>query len=393
MFGDNKILNKIMCFAVVICLFSTISFATEKIASDYSFTRGEFSTLLKQVLIEQINKNNTNWQQNMSDYHSVNYSLDNFNVELKTDTKNKSQDAGLSVNRQFVAIGLFDALITLKDCNYSSLNLSLYKKLKNLPVDAKSSFSDQQKVDFLVEQELLSPQFNNYDNPEISKAESLRLISQLFSYPFFIDCNNLVEKNVIDGVYISQVKPVYAPVGCEATALLMALKAKGYASDIDLSQFLDALPKTESHPACGFVGSPYIPDLEKKTRTTIAPTILAKFAQDYGNVVDISASTTEEIKSLLLADVPIVVYMTLDYEQPYYRWYELSNGEKRYWLSNNHAILLAGYDAVNQQYFIRDPYNVNNQDEIFEYWMSAAEFDVLYNERRYAVAVFDNDVK
>lgn len=40
--------------------------------------------------------------------------------------------------------------------------------------------------------------------------------------------------------YISQLKPVYAPNGCEATSLLMGLKGKGY-TDLDLRTFLDRM--------------------------------------------------------------------------------------------------------------------------------------------------------
>lgn len=36
----------------------------------------------------------------------------------------------------------------------------------------------------------------------------------------------LPDRRVIDTPYISQVTPVYAPVGCEPTSLLMGLKAK-----------------------------------------------------------------------------------------------------------------------------------------------------------------------
>ena len=92
--------------------------------------------------------------------------------------------------------------------------------------------------------------------------------------------------------YISQLKPVYAPNGCEATSLLMGLKGKGY-TDLDLRTFLDRMPKTKSNPAKGYVGSPY--GNEKSRFLTIDPEPLARYGQRYGNVVNIQGAPIEDI--------------------------------------------------------------------------------------------------
>ena len=83
--------------------------------------------------------------------------------------------------------------------------------------------------------------------------------------------------------YISQIDNIYAWVGCEAVSTLMGLQAKGYATDVSVKYFLDNLPRHSSNPEKGFVGSPYVPDTSKRTRTTIYPAKLAEYSNSYCN--------------------------------------------------------------------------------------------------------------
>lgn len=196
----------------------------------------------------------------------------------------------------------------------------------------------------------------------------------------------LPKSNVIDVPYISQVWPVNAPVGCEATSLLMGLKGKGYAKDVDLRTFLDNMPKTESNPAKGFVGSPYVADRTKKTRTTIYPEALAEYGRQYGECESMSGSSPVMIQAELLAGNPVVAYETLWWEKPFYRWYNIE-GEMQRLLSNNHALLLIGYDSETDYYYIADPYNLKDKTHEYKYWKSADIVNDIYNARRHAVVV------
>ena len=196
----------------------------------------------------------------------------------------------------------------------------------------------------------------------------------------------LPTKNVISVPYISQVYPVYAPVGCEPTSLLMGLQAKGYATNVTLRQFLDAMPKTTSNPAKGFVGSPYRADPTKKTRTTIYPTKLAEYGRQYGNVIDLTGATTQQIQLEVLSGNPVVAYVTLYWQTPYYRYYNIE-GQTQRLLSNNHAVLVCGYNAANHTYYIADPYNVSRPQQPYFYWVSGYLFDELYNVRHHALAI------
>ena len=198
----------------------------------------------------------------------------------------------------------------------------------------------------------------------------------------------LPTSRVIDVPYLSQVYPVNAPVGCEATSLLMGLKGKGYAQDIDLRTFLDNLPRSSSDPAKGFVGSPYVADPTKKTRTTIYPPKLAEYGNQYGNVIDLSGASLPELQREVLSGNPVVVYVTLYWEKPFYRWYSIEGQQQRL-LSNNHALLLCGYDAANNAYYVADPYNIQNRYEDYYYWVAGATFEPLYLERCHAVTIAD----
>ena len=74
-----------------------------------------------------------------------------------------------------------------------------------------------------------------------------------FSFAFADSTSDYI---VIDVPYVSQLYPTRAVVGCEPTALLMALKSKGLTNDVTLKDFWDAMPKTTTDPAKGFAGSP-----------------------------------------------------------------------------------------------------------------------------------------
>ena len=74
----------------------------------------------------------------------------------------------------------------------------------------------------------------------ISRAEFSVLLLNLAGYPLMTDVefDPLPACTVIPTPYISQVYPSAAWVGCEPTSLLMGLKAKGYAQNVTLDQFL-----------------------------------------------------------------------------------------------------------------------------------------------------------
>lgn len=184
--------------------------------------------------------------------------------------------------------------------------------------------------------------------------------------------------------YISQIDNIYAWVGCEAVATLMGLQAKGFATDVSVKYFLDNLPRSTSDPEKGFVGSPYVPDTSKRTRTTIYPAKLAEYANSYCNgqtvCADFRGATITDLQRELLAGNCVVAYMTLWWEAPYYRYYNIEGTTQRL-VSNNHAVLVCGYDPA-KGYFISDPYNYYNRGQVHQYWENAQTFEAIWNERQ-----------
>lgn len=184
--------------------------------------------------------------------------------------------------------------------------------------------------------------------------------------------------------YHSQIDNIYAWVGCEAVSTLMGLQAKGYAAEVPLKQFLDDLPRHSSNPEKGFVGSPYVPDPSKRTRTTIYPAKLAEYSNSYCNgqpvCADFRGASVTDLQRELLAGNCVVAYMTLWWEKPNYRTYQIEGTPQRL-VSNNHAVLVCGYDP-EKGYFISDPYNYYNRGEVHQYWKDAKTFDAIWKERQ-----------
>lgn len=220
----------------------------------------------------------------------------------------------------------------------------------------------------------------------LTRAEEAAMLYGLSGLSIVPIVCELPNYNVINVPYISQLSPVYAVVGCEATSLLMGMHAKGYATNIDLRTFLDNMPKHSSNPAKGFVGSPYKADKTKKTRTTIYPAPLTAYASRYGRVLDFSGSSPLSIQAEVLHGNPVVIYATMRWETPYYREYSIE-GETQTLLSNNHAVLICGYNANTNEYYIADPYNVNDTSKEYRYWISGSVLEPIYNVRRQALVV------
>ena len=189
--------------------------------------------------------------------------------------------------------------------------------------------------------------------------------------------------------YLSQIDNIYAWVGCEAVAALPGLWVKGFAKNVSLRKFLDDLPRSASDPEKGFVGSPYVPDKSKRTRTTIYPAKLAEYCNSYcgGEIVcaDFRGASVTDLQRELLAGNMVVGYMTLWWATPYYRNYNIE-GQIQRLVSNNHAVLICGYDP-DKGYFVSDPYNYYNRGRVYQYWENKTTFERIWNERKVGMVI------
>lgn len=287
------------------------------------------------------------------------------------------------------------ALLTREDLAEMLYNYFVYfNLLKNNEVGSPSPFTDiatsyaVKPITTMQKLGILKGYPNGSYKPKnnITRAEIAGLLFKMSGLNPIASTLTLPRYNIIEVPYLSQIYPVNAWLGCEATSLLMGLHAKGYSVNVDLLAFLDDMPKTESNPAKGFVGSPYLVDKAKKTRTTIYPPVLAKWASAYGNVSDFSGSSVKEIRAEILDGNPVVVYATLYWEKPFYRTFDIE-GQIQKLLSNNHAVLATGYDSDAKKYYISDPYNLNTPNEEYRYWIDAYTFEKIYNERKHALVI------
>ncbi len=197
---------------------------------------------------------------------------------------------------------------------------------------------------------------------------------------------NFIVKNGVYRIntpYISQLYPLYAPVGCEGTSMLMALKAKGYAKDVSLKEFLDKMPKTTANPNLGFVGSPY---KAENRYTTINPAPLANYARKYGDVVDVSGYSTDNIITEIKRGNPVLMWNTIGWQKPRnYKYYY--DGKAHNGFANNHCVAAIGYDKNRDQILFADPLNTINKFKSYFYWKSKAVVKSIYELRKFAVMV------
>ncbi|WP_146551962.1 C39 family peptidase [Rummeliibacillus sp. SL167] len=181
--------------------------------------------------------------------------------------------------------------------------------------------------------------------------------------------------------YINQLKPVYAPFGCEGASLLQALRYKGYAKKTSYKKLLNNMPKTTRNPFKGFAGSPY--HSIDGVFQSIFPKPLTKYGKKYSNTVkDISGASVSTLRQELANGNPIVVYVTLNFSKPKWtKWNMGSAGKNVKMVDNLHVMTLAGYSSKTKRYKVIDP---NNKGE---YWVNKYEFERAYNALKYAVVV------
>lgn len=164
-----------------------------------------------------------------------------------------------------------------------------------------------------------------------------------------------------------------APQGCEAASLLMALRYKGIALDLDYHDFIDGMPVADD-PNYGFVHSQY--DNEPTdVPHAIYPAPLAEYGRKFGNVLDISGATPEQLRQEIYHGNPVVLYIVSGFDEPI--WVSTSYGKN---ILNMHVVTLIGYNDNLQKYLINDPYWGS-------IWVSYDTVNASYQTRNYAVSV------
>ncbi len=157
-----------------------------------------------------------------------------------------------------------------------------------------------------------------------------------------------------------------APTGCESVTAVMLLRYLGVDVDVDtfLDQYLDraAFETIDGvlygpHPAEAFAGDPRDPE----SMGCYAPVIrraLERLLPDGYAAVDETGAEIDELAARYLdgAGTPVALWTTIDLkphiEGP--EWRLFGSGERFVWRSNEHCLLLVGYDETH--YLCNDPW-------------------------------------
>lgn len=166
--------------------------------------------------------------------------------------------------------------------------------------------------------------------------------------------------------YIDQ--SVKYPTGCESVSTVMLLQYLGY--EITVDEFIEnnllkqGFEEKDGQlygpdPRKCFVGSPYDPD----SYGCYAPVICEALKQTAGEEYDIVNETGARIEDLISRyidnDMPVVFWACINMREPIQGpcWKLYETGEEFTWISNEHCMLLVGYD--NENYYFNDPYENN----------------------------------
>ena len=168
---------------------------------------------------------------------------------------------------------------------------------------------------------------------------------------------------IIKVPYIDQ--SVKYPTGCESVSATMLLQYLGY--DISVDDFIQhylVRRDMEEHggvlygpdPSVSFCGSPY----DEDSFGCYAPVIrqaLEKAAGDRFTIIDETGTPMAElIEKYIDHDMPVVFWACINMQKEIIgpQWKLLDTGEVFTWRSNEHCMLLVGYDE--EGYYFNDPY-------------------------------------
>lgn len=187
------------------------------------------------------------------------------------------------------------------------------------------------------------------------------------------------KKVVIRAPYIDQ--SLLYPTGCESVSAVMLLQYLGI--DITVDEFIGTYLKQKNFeekdgvlygpdPRKYFCGSPY----DEDAFGCYAPVIVNALEKVFLKADSGQLSTGQETAAYRAVDetgtplekllakyidhgMPVICWACIDMREPVIgpRWHLFDTGEIFTWISNEHCMLLVGYDEEN--YYFNDPHNGN----------------------------------
>lgn len=170
------------------------------------------------------------------------------------------------------------------------------------------------------------------------------------------------------------------PAGCEVTSTAIVMNYEGI--KVDKMVLATFLPKMEFPDKNGFWESPWNKFVGNPNLTyygCYSPVIIETFNAclkkneiENFEIVDISDSSMEELYAQIDDGHPVIVWATMFMKESYTgrsSWY-LQDGTKFNWRSNEHCLVLIGYDTDKNTVILSDPYDskgtVEYDAELFE---------------------------
>lgn len=174
------------------------------------------------------------------------------------------------------------------------------------------------------------------------------------------------EKVCIQAPYIDQ-SGAY-PTGCESVSAVMLLQFLGV--DITVDEFIEKyLEKQDFEKRDGelfgpdprkyFCGSPYDEDSFGCYAPVIAGAMKRVLGGTYTVKDESGTDTAELLRRYIDKGMPVVYWACINMREPVIgpQWKLLDTGQIFTWVSNEHCMLLVGYDG--EGYYFNDPYNNN----------------------------------
>ena len=177
-----------------------------------------------------------------------------------------------------------------------------------------------------------------------------------------------MKKVIIEAPYIDQ-SPRW-PTGCESVSAVMLLRYLGY--DITVDEFIENDLEIQDFreengeifgpdPRKYFCGSPYDPDAFGCYAPVIVNALSKVFAGEkkYEAADETGISEKELLEKYIDRGMPVIFWACIDMREPVTgpQWRLRDAGEWFTWISNEHCMLLVGYD--DEKYYFNDPHNGN----------------------------------
>ena len=176
-------------------------------------------------------------------------------------------------------------------------------------------------------------------------------------------------KKLIEVSYIDQTKNW--PTGCESVSTVMLLNYLGL--DISVDDFIESCLIKEPminkdgklfgpNPRLKFAGDPKDPDSFGAYAPVIVDALDAAFSKNEKLSDRIAVDLTDATMKTLITefidnDKPVIFWASIDLKETIKgpEWTVSDTGERFEWISNEHCMLLVGYD--DDKYYFNDPWH------------------------------------